>query len=269
MYTIEQRIDYTGGVIQSPKDFIFRICKNVESEQTWFDLFAEFLEQPNVQEVEAISLGWWFTEEEWEEKYDYLEDGVADLPQYLEAIIGAHEKLKNLKFLYFPDGDWEDFLNYSRIDFPEIEIAPLLNAFSKLEFLGAFGVQITDLDSLQSKSLKVIEYSESYSTEGQTYTPTNKSLFLHQLKQSQLPNLEIIKLYVHPYQNFPEAVEALRQENTFPKLRQIICPDPIKTSQDKDFLGVFPQIHNFLPSPEVVIEDYPDYGSVRLDFTGE
>jgi hypothetical protein len=272
MFTVKQRFDYLGGAIENPKEHVFRIRINSESRQTWFELFAEFLEQPNINEVEAISIGWWFTDEDFwgkEKKYYYEEQALAELPEYLETVIGAYQKLRNLKFLYFPDGDWRDSPNLIRSDFPEIKLAPILMAFAKLEFVGVFGARIADLGSLRTNSLKVIEYCEPYSIEDQAYSPDSNAEFLEALKHSYLPNLVLIKLYVNPYQNFPKAVAELKQQNPFPNLRQIICPDPIKTSQDEDYWEPHFECHNFLPFEDSENWDFTQYATVRLDFTGE
>lgn len=45
MWHESQRFDYDGGVLENPKDKIVRIHVK-KGQGTWFDIFAELLEQP-------------------------------------------------------------------------------------------------------------------------------------------------------------------------------------------------------------------------------
>jgi hypothetical protein len=269
MYLDEQRVDYEGGAIENLKERIFRIRKNPDSEKSWFELFAEFLDQPNVGEVEAISIGWWFTEEEFYEEYEEDEDRIfADLPQILEAIVGSHKKLGNLKFLYLLDGDYYEYYVGQGTVYPAIDVSPILNAFPQLEYFGTHGFEITDLNLLSSKMLKHFVFSEAYTIEDQTYDPSNKATLLQMLGQSDLPNLKFIHLDVYPYQNFPEAVAEIRAKNSFAQLHQIICPDPVATAEDNTW-NVSRATHDFLLISDSERQTHEFFGSLRTNFTGE
>jgi hypothetical protein len=282
MGAIIDRREYEGGAILNPNEGLIRISRRQKSLKSWFELFAEFLEQPNVSEVQAISIGWWMDDPENEdgEEYDYqmddydLTDGSFD--KVIEAIVSSRFLLKNLKILFIGDFGYEgdDFYYDDGTDFPSLNLNLLLQSFNNLEYLGVSGVSIEDLGSLNSGSLKKIEISEIFSAGDYfEYEPSDNLTILDQLKTSNLPELEIIHLMVYPYSNFDLSVELIRQENPFPKLCRIHCPRPYTTSDAayqeggwynyENVAHVFNQLHDYV-SPYL-----NSYSSVRMDFTGE
>jgi hypothetical protein len=267
MFTSEQKYGYSGGAIEKPKERIFFFQKTLYSDQTWFELFAEFLEQPNVEEVEAISFGWWH-----EESPDLIDDVFEDLSAVLEAVTASHNKLPNLRFLYVLDIDEneevDDFFN-SFTEYPSISASTLLGAFPKLEFLGIFACWIDDLYGLNSVSLKAFEWRVPYLLDLYNFLPYEKPQVLAQLSQSYLPNLETIALEVNPFTDYNAAIDDLRENNPFPNLSRIICPNPIRSEEEDDdgiqYIDLEMQTHEFA----VLDKDLSFFASARIDLIGE
>jgi hypothetical protein len=284
MYTIEQRLDYFGGEIVEPKNHVFRFRNNFDTGKTWSESFAEFLEQPNVHEVEAIAFGWWFTDPEGyvSEINDYGEEIFEDLPQVIEAIVSSRNILTNIKFLFLLDteyfsGEEDSYYSDSFTEFAAVEISPLVQAFPKLEYFGLYGLEVTDWGSISSDSLVALEYVAPYAAEGYSVQLND----LNRLQQNHLPNLEILHFDCDPGFNYDSFIQSLLENNPFPKLRRVFHPHfqkvELEGEEDNDDDGDDGENHFYVVNTVRVIshaDNYDSpylmrYGEVRTDFTGE
>ena len=224
MWHESQRFDYDSGILENPKGKIVRI--HLKKDQgTWFDLFAELLEQPNVSEIEAFSVGNWSRywveddpyhemdlektdeDEDYEDYAEYAQQymNLLHLDHVVEAIVAAREKLPNLKFVFLAEiDDVEQFVSYSGAS-----VAALLNAFPKLETL--YVRDQVDLRGAKSDSLKEFVF----------YSIDAYPEFFAQLQGVDFPNLTTLGIFIGTYELDDEDLASVYENTLFPKLKHL------------------------------------------------
>jgi hypothetical protein len=148
----EQVTEFVGKPVQkwseengiaSPQDHSYRLeldWEAGEAGQTWTDLFAAFLEDPNVTQVNGLVVGSWGFEE--------LQESSADV---IEALVAARERLPNLKALFIGDVTFEE-CEISWI--VQSDVSPVFSAYPQLEHFRIRGANSLRFGGLRHDCLK-------------------------------------------------------------------------------------------------------------------
>jgi hypothetical protein len=138
-------VDYDPGDELQSTDAAYRIATDFDgSNGTFAELFEQFLADPRVSEVKALSVGFWGSE------YADVEY-CGDLPQLL--INAASGPLSQLEALFVGDISYEEN-EVSWIE--QFELGGVVNAFKKLKHFKARGGMGLRLSELSSASLETL-----------------------------------------------------------------------------------------------------------------
>ena len=169
-------------------------------DENWLDLWAEFLELPNIENLTALVVG------DWGESFEN------DSTPLVEALVVASEKLPNLKALFIGDiASEQNEVSWIQ----QSDLSPLLAAFPNLEYFGARGGTNLQLGSPHHEKLRTIVI-EAGGLAG---------AFVSDLLHAELPNLEHLELYLgtDEYGGTTTAndLRPLLDGKIFPKLRYL------------------------------------------------
>jgi hypothetical protein len=135
-----------GEAIADPGGTAYRIAVSYDDPgNAWSEKFAAFLSQPNASEVTGFVVGMWG---------DTFE-GKLDPDALVAEVVGAREKLPNLKALFIGDIIGEEF-EISWIT--QTDMSPIFVAYAQLEHFrvrGGEGLRLGPLNHARLKSLIV------------------------------------------------------------------------------------------------------------------
>jgi hypothetical protein len=138
-------VDYDPGDELQSTDAAYRIATDFDgSNGTFAELFEQFLADPRVSEVKALSVGFWGSE------YADVEY-CGDLPQLL--INAASGPLSQLEALFVGDISYEEN-EVSWIE--QFELGGVVNAFKKLKHFkarGGMGLSLSEMDNASLETL--------------------------------------------------------------------------------------------------------------------
>lgn len=151
-------------------DTFYRISTDWDEEEPLMDQLAAFLSQPDVSRVSGLVIGFWGEEN-------------GQLPQIIEAVAAAREKLTGLSALFIGDitGD-ENEISWIRQE----DLSPLLTAYPDLEHLGIRGGQGLSLGIPKLPNLKSLTIQSGG-------LPTS---VIEEVSGAELPSLEHLELYL-------------------------------------------------------------------------
>ncbi|RYZ83637.1 MAG: hypothetical protein EOP06_19585 [Proteobacteria bacterium] len=145
--------------------------EDYDSGQKWLDLFAQFLEEGDVDNLEGLIVGPW--------DFESSENSAS----IVESLVSARERLPRLRALFIGDITSEE----NEISWiQQSDLSPLLNAFPELEVLGARGGTDLFFGAPNHPKLKVL-IAESGGLDGR---------LVRALMTAELPALEHLELYV-------------------------------------------------------------------------
>jgi hypothetical protein len=132
---------YRGGKLDFPRNQQIEISVEPNSDASWFDLFAEFLSQPQVEQVNSLKIGHWLTRQ----VNDWGDDGIYTNQNLLEAVTQSGKLLTNLKSLSFTPSVTQHFIDDFDVTFTDVvedfsgDITVLFLAFPQLESIKVVG----------------------------------------------------------------------------------------------------------------------------------
>lgn len=114
-----------GDPLPDPETSIARIATDWDSEQSWQELFREFLKLEGVENIRGFVVGAW-----------HGDDSETDSSAVQEALVAAREKLSQLHVLFVGDITYEE-CEVSWIQ--NTDLSPLLAAYRDLTHFGVRG----------------------------------------------------------------------------------------------------------------------------------
>ena len=154
-------------------DIAYRLRVEWEAEETWIDLFAQFLALPDADKVTTLIVGAW----------GELQEGSDDSEQVVRALAGARHQLPRLNALFFGDITYEE-CEISWI--AQSDLSPLLTAYPELEHLTARGAQGLSLGVPRHHHLKSLTIEAGG-------LPVS---VIEEVSRATLPTLEHLELYL-------------------------------------------------------------------------
>lgn len=114
-----------GDPLPDPETTIARIATDWDSEQSWQELFHEFLKLEGVENIRGFVVGAW-----------HGDDSGTDSSAVQEALVAAREKLSKLHVLFFGDITFEE----NEVSWIQnTDLSPLLAAYRDLTHFGVRG----------------------------------------------------------------------------------------------------------------------------------
>ena len=189
-----------GTKLKDPETTIYRLGVEYEDADSWTDVFASFLAQPNVSQITGLVVGFW------------TNDMSGDSAEAVEAIVAAQDKLPNLTALFLGDITMEEseisWINQS-------DVSPFFNAFPKLEVFRVRGGNGLSLGTLNHAHLKTLIVE----------TGGMDVALVREVLGSRLPALEHLELWLGTENYGGNAtvpdLAALFTEQPFPRLRYL------------------------------------------------
>lgn len=142
-----------------------------DTNAKWLDLFAAFLEEPDVSQVTGIVVGVW----------DFESSETSQ--SIVEALVSARDRLPNLRALFLGDIlSEENEMSWIQ----QSDLSPLFDAYSELEHLGVRGGSGLNLGSPRHEKLQSLRVETGGMDAG----------IVQGLNRAQLPNLEHLELWL-------------------------------------------------------------------------
>lgn len=114
-----------GDPLPDPETTIARIATDWDSEQSWQELFHEFLKLEGVENIRGLVVGAW-----------HGDDSESDSSEVRDALVAAREKLSKLHVLFFGDITFEE----NEVSWIQnTDLSPLLSAYHDLTHFGVRG----------------------------------------------------------------------------------------------------------------------------------
>lgn len=140
-------------------------------DELWMDLWAQFLELPDLENVTDLVIG------DWNDSYEQSSAPI------VEALVAASERFPNLKHLFFGDIESEQ-CEISWI--VQSDLSPLFGAFPALEYFGVRGGNGLQLGSPRHENLRSLVVE----------TGGLEAAIVRDLLKAQLPKLEHFEIYL-------------------------------------------------------------------------
>ncbi len=258
MFKRNQRKDYIGGAIINSSEGVFRLGVT-DANKDWFALFQAFLEQPNVSQVRAISIG--------KTSSSVYPDTHSDVNGVIEALVACREQLSELEFLFLSDIDNLDN-KYMPLEWEHdpdaLSLATIFLAFNNLKYFGQFNLPF-DFSGCESNSLQFLEIQNTFcldydyveESDDDEHDDEDNSVAerigfeypedfgdttpFDNLSQANFPNLQALIYYAHPNPLNLAHLKRLQANGILRNLQEV----------------------SYLQKPSLFNEDARDYNHVR------
>jgi hypothetical protein len=190
-----------GKPVEKLEESVYRIAKEYDAEEEWTDLFAQFLEQPNADQVTGLVIGSWSDE--------VFDD---DSSRVIEALVAVRAKLPRLIALFLGDVTFEE----SEISWiQQSDVSPLFGAYPALQHFRVRGGNGLAPGTIRSDALKSLVV-ESGGLDASV---------VRDVLRSELPALEHLELWLGT-DNYGATttmadLEPLFASDLFPNLRSL------------------------------------------------
>lgn len=191
-----------GQPLGDPATTIHRLAVEYDEEATWVSKFRAFLELPGVEQQQGLVVGSWDAEA-----------GMDGDPQeVVEALVGAHGQLPQLRALFLNDITSEE----NEISWiPNGDLSPVFAAYPALEHFGVRGGNDLSLGHVSLPALRtLVIQAGGLSTE-----------VVREVMSAELPGLEHLELFLgtedYGSTNTPEDLTPLLDGRLFPKLKYL------------------------------------------------